>query len=96
MYERKKIKITPISDASEFDVCNCGDGDLSFEWIDSYSAPDLSFKIMTEIVNFFDADDLKTEQDIHNSGCETCDYGSSYGYSVRVVNAKKNNPFKKK
>lgn len=95
MYEREKIYIRPISETLEFEVSNVGDNDLSFEWAESYSAPDLSFKLMQEIVNFFDADDLKTEQDISYRGCETCDYGSSYGYSIRVVNAKKNNPFQK-
>ena len=90
----EKIIITPISESLKFDVSDCGNNDIWFEWAEEYSAPDLSFKLMQEIVDFFGADDMKTDQDISYRGCETCDYGSSYGYTIRIINATKNNPFR--
>lgn len=50
-----------------------------------YNAPALSVAHIMDMVNLFGTKKI----DINNygsSGCETCDYGSQYGYNITVEN----------
>lgn len=49
-----------------------------------YSAPGLSFKHLKKLSEFFETDNINNEGDIIECGCETCDYGSSYGFVLWV------------
>lgn len=49
-----------------------------------YDAPDFTEEIRNEMVEFFGTQNIVHYDDISNSGCETCDYGSSYGYVFRI------------
>ena len=70
-----------------------GKGKFWFEWTKMYTPPDLSYKILRSFVEFFGTEEIDTDNPISNSGCETCNYGSSYGFDLVIHNATKNNPF---
>jgi hypothetical protein len=49
-----------------------------------YSPPGLSFKILTELVSFFGAKEVDSDS-FSQEGCETCDYGSKYGFVLTIT-----------
>lgn len=49
-----------------------------------YDAPGLSFAQLNSLAEFFDTMKVETEEEIRDGGCETCDYGSKYGFTLRV------------
>lgn len=48
-----------------------------------YEAPGLSFAILKQLSAFFETDNIHDERFDH-SGCETCDYGSDYGFTLTI------------
>ena len=48
-----------------------------------YSSPSIDFEGLTKALGYMHYDKY---DDISNSGCDTCDYGSSYGYAIRFWN----------
>lgn len=72
----KKLKLNIIKDT---------DKELLFEVTQMYESPfKSSFKVLKEFSELFGTDNIDVYEDISNQGCETCDYGSSYGYAIRV------------
>lgn len=59
------------------------------DWGKMYSHPELSFTILKNLSEFFGTDNIKAEQ-YSFAGCETCDYGSSYGHEITVSKITKN------
>ena len=66
---------------------------VSFEEVDAgydvyvanmYSFVDLSFAQLLELSKFFGTVNLHVGDKDSTSGCETCDYGSCYSYTLRV------------
>lgn len=56
-----------------------------FEVTQMYDKPfEVNFKSLKAFSVLFDTDNLDIYYDISESGCDTCDYGSSYGYAIRV------------
>lgn len=51
-----------------------------------YSSPDVSYDQIAEIAKQLNFSKFEKYNEISNSGCETCDYGSSYGYALRFWN----------
>jgi hypothetical protein len=49
-----------------------------------YEAPGLSLKKLMALAEFFDTQNISDPDTFANSGCETCDYGSSYGFSLEI------------
>ena len=49
-----------------------------------YEAPGLSFSHLKRLSEFFDTDNINDDERFSNGGCETCDYGSSYGFVLTV------------
>jgi len=49
-----------------------------------YEAPGLSFAQLKALSAFFETDNLDDDDRFSYSGCETCDYGSSYGFTLRI------------
>ena len=49
-----------------------------------YEAPGLSFLKIQALAKFFDTLNVETESEFRNGGCDTCDYGSSYGFKIKV------------
>lgn len=49
-----------------------------------YHKPGLTFSQIEQIAAFFNTKNVETESEFSYSGCESCDYGSSYGFVLRV------------
>lgn len=47
-----------------------------------YTAPGLSFPALFELAEFMGTKNIHDEGRINDPGCETCDYGSSYGFTL--------------
>lgn len=49
-----------------------------------YECPSPTFKLLTYISEFFDTKSINDDNRFAESGCETCDYGSSHGYTLTI------------
>ena len=59
---------------------------LLVEVTSMYSSPDVSYEQIEEIAKQLNFSKFEKYDEISNEGCETCDYGSSYGYALRFWN----------
>ena len=51
---------------------------------DMYEAPTLNYSILHKIAKFFDTMYVSDEENFGGGGCETCDYGSRYGFTLTI------------
>ncbi len=49
-----------------------------------YEAPSPTLNVMTQLAEFFGTMNINDDDHFSNNGCESCDYGSSYGYTLTV------------
>ncbi len=49
-----------------------------------YRSPDLDFNILRNLQDFFECENI-LQDTFSQEGCETCDYGSSYGYNITII-----------
>lgn len=49
-----------------------------------YESPGCGFPELKKLAEFFETDNIDKYDDISEQGCETCDYGSSYGFALRI------------
>ena len=50
-----------------------------------YDAPGLSFKQLQALADFFGTQAINDEERFALEGCDTCDYGSSYGFTLKIA-----------
>ena len=60
---------------------------VEIEVSNMYESPSLSFDKLSQLSEFFGTRNI-SDSKFSNSGCETCDYGSSYGFTLYVRNDK--------
>jgi hypothetical protein len=49
-----------------------------------YSAPGLNFDILSQLSEFFKTRNINDDDRFGHRGCDTCDYGSCYGFTLTV------------
>ncbi len=49
-----------------------------------YESPSLNLSHMMELAEFFGTKNINDDYRFANQGCETCDYGSSYGFTLTI------------
>jgi len=49
-----------------------------------YEAPSPTLDVLMQLAEFFGTNNINDDDRFANGGCETCDYGSSYGYTLTV------------
>lgn len=49
-----------------------------------YSAPGLNFALLSDLSEFFGTRNINDDDRFGHGGCDTCDYGSSYGLELSV------------
>ncbi len=54
-----------------------------------YEAPPLNFNTLKELSDLFGTTHIDVN-DYANSGCESCDWGSSYGHEIQIREIKQN------
>ena len=50
-----------------------------------YSPPGLSFANLKALSEFFETDNINDADGFASPGCDTCDYGSSYGFTLVIT-----------
>ena len=86
--KEKKIKIL---DFGEF-TYSWNKNVLEIDFTEMYSCPiEMSYKFLRSMVEYFGTEEIDTD-DIREDGCETCDYGSRYGFILHLTSPTKNIP----
>jgi hypothetical protein len=49
-----------------------------------YESPSPTLSVLKQLFEFFETDNINDDDHFSYSGCETCDYGSEYGYTLTV------------
>ena len=49
-----------------------------------YEAPSPTLRVLTQLAEFFGTMNINDDDRFDFAGCDTCDYGSSYGYTLTV------------
>ena len=49
-----------------------------------YGPPGLSFSQLKKLSKFFGTENINDDDRFSEVGCETCDYGSSYGFTLTI------------
>jgi hypothetical protein len=49
-----------------------------------YGAPSPNLQVLQKLAEYFGTMNVNDDDAFSNSGCETCDYGSSYGYTLTI------------
>ena len=65
------------------------EGTVSITLSNMYEAPGLSFGHLMKLAEFFGTKNINDDDRFSFGGCETCDYGSSYGFTLTVRPEKK-------
>lgn len=69
----------------EADVQINNSDQILFEYEAMYQKPcDATEELLEALRVAFDADHVEKYDDITSGGCESCDYGSSYGFAIRL------------
>ena len=88
--EEIEAKITELwkDDDYTWEKTNCEikilDSKVTITLSKMYSAPGLSFKHLSALSDFFETRNINDDDRFNHSGCETCDYGSSYGFTLTI------------
>ncbi len=61
-----------------------GAGYLDISIGQMYESPGFSFAHLEGLAKFFDTKNVETESEFRYGGCETCDFGSEYGFVLRI------------
>lgn len=70
---------------------NLGKG-IEITYTKMYDAPDLSFKVLKELSDYFGTVEIDVDSSIRRGGCPTCDYGSCYGHYIQIYKITQNFP----
>ena len=65
-------------------VVSVDDDEVRIKMSSMYQAASLSFAHLKKLSNFFGTDNINDEDKFAREGCETCDYGSSYGFTLVI------------
>ena len=82
---------------SDFSVDNngfreYGENAIQITRAEMYEAPAVKMAFLSALATRFGTTDIDVENDIRDSGCETCDYGSLYGAHITIRNITQNYP----
>ena len=58
------------------------DDNYSMEFSAMYESPKLNFPLLMKLADFLGTKNINDGDRFANGGCETCDYGSSYGFTL--------------
>lgn len=71
------------SSMNDFEATVARDGDaVRLTVKQMYEHPGLSMKHLKALSEFFGTDNINDDDRFSNGGCESCDYGSEYGFTL--------------
>lgn len=59
-------------------------GWVEIQLSDMYAPPGLSFAKLQALATYFGTQNINDEERFSYDGCETCDYGSTHGFSLTI------------
>lgn len=59
-------------------------GEVRIRIVDMYDPPPLNLDILLSLAEFFGTKNIDDANRIDEPGCDTCDYGSEYGFELVV------------
>lgn len=83
IYEIQEFVDKTWPDAEKRQIKKSGD-DIMIELSSMYSAPGLGFHNLIALSEFMGTKNINDDDRFGRGGCETCDYGSSYGFTLTV------------
>jgi len=57
---------------------------VKVEFSAMYDSPILNLIVLMNLAEFFGTKNINDDDKFSNYGCETCDYGSSYGFTLTI------------
>lgn len=77
--------------AEEFEVHSYYKGNHSYElkFACMYEPPTINFESLMKLSELFGTRDIDVDE-FSKRGCETCDWGSSYGHTIQIINPTRN------
>lgn len=67
----------------------CDAGEIRLTLSSMYRPPGLGLAKLMRLAEFFGTTNIDDADHFQNAGCETCDYGSSYGFTLVIKPEKK-------
>lgn len=68
----------------DVEVRKTSSGTVEIDISSMYSAPGLKFSYLKALSEFFGTESINDDEAFNESGCETCDWGSKYGYTLTI------------
>lgn len=81
--ESEVKRIWAGSEPDGIEITQSGEG-WNLRLSSMYEPPGLGFSHLSELAEFFDTKNIGDADRFNEGGCETCDYGSSYGFTLEV------------
>lgn len=69
---------------AEIEITIHDDDRVDIKVYQQYDPPELNLDILMELAEFFDTRNINDDDRFSYSGCETCDYGSEYGFVLTI------------
>lgn len=68
----------------EFDIQKNEDKEVRLKISKMYEAPGLNLQVLMALAEFFGTKHINDDDRFSHGGCETCDYGSEYGFVLTI------------
>ena len=72
------------SDNFEVDVLNVDPDYVRVKVYAMYDAPPLNLASLKLLAEFFETTNINDDEHFQDGGCDTCDYGSAYGFTLVI------------
>lgn len=64
--------------------CAKSDGKAAITLSAMYEPPGLTFAQLKRLSEFFETENINDDDKFSHGGCDTCDYGSEYGFTLTI------------
>lgn len=68
----------------EIDATGLGTKEIRVRVSQMYDTPTLNLMVMMKFAEFFGTRNINDDDRFNENGCETCDYGSSHGFTLTI------------
>lgn len=68
----------------EIEVITNSEDKVQVKLYDMYGAPTLNLALLMKLADFFGTKNINDDNRYSYGGCDTCDYGSEYGFTLTV------------
>ena len=80
----KVASLIPKTNYIEFKVIKNKPEIVQIHFENMYEYCPMSFQMLMKLSEFFDTKNINDDDRYHSNGCETCDYGSVYKFTLTI------------